>query len=92
MDYARDVQRIREERDAGSLSAAEARRLLAEAMAARDNEIRRLHAAGIKPRPISEAVGCSVTMVYELLDPERHQRWNERRRLHWRARATGGAA
>ena len=72
---------IRERRDR---AIEHARRELAELRADRDAEIVRLHAEGLTGLRIAAELHCEKTTVYEMCDPERHEKYNERRRNHWR--------
>lgn len=56
----------------------------AEAVAARDREIRRLHAAGLSMREIGRRVGVHHSTVRETLDPDARAAANARRAAAWR--------
>jgi regulator of protease activity HflC (stomatin/prohibitin superfamily) len=85
-NYRASVLRAREDRDTAIEQAREqARRLIAEAGAVRDREIRELRAENPRPavEAIGAAVGCSRSQIYELLQPARRAAYNERRRRYW---------
>lgn len=90
VNYALEVLAARQERDAAIERArGEARRQIARARAERDRQIRRLRAQDptISMAAIGRLVGCSRETVYDVLNPEKHERYNRRRREHWRRRA-----
>ena len=85
MDYRREVAEARRTRDRLiERATADARQVITRAAAERDVEIRRLHVEGLSAGAIAPLVGCSQSLVFELLSAERHRRYNERRREHWR--------
>jgi DNA invertase Pin-like site-specific DNA recombinase len=100
MNYRRSSLELREARDRAVVQARrelaelserrdhaveQARRDLAALKEARDAEIHRLHDEGLSRLRISLELGCSKDLVYEILNPERHEKYNARRRLHLRA-------
>jgi len=85
VDYRREVAAARRRRDElVEHATVEAREAIAQAAAERDREILRLHAAGFPAGAIAPLVGCSKSLTFELLSAERHERYNARRREHWR--------
>jgi len=89
VNYSADVARIRAERHRAvdqPRADADPAAAIAELRAARDAEIRRLSRDGMSPRSIAAAVGCSVTMVYEIRNPSAREAYNARRRAYWRER------
>ena len=92
MNYRQRIAEIRSqrERDIEEVRAT-ARRRLADAAAERDDEIRRLDAAGLSTSAIAARIGYSRAQVYELLADKRSE-YNERRREHWRLIQGGDAA
>lgn len=58
---------------------------LAELRAQRDLEIWQLHAAGVGTAAISRCVGVSKSQIYEVLHPERRERYNRLQRERYRA-------
>lgn len=89
VSYRERVAAIRSARERAIESA---RRELAEAMAERDREIRRLRDEGLSHARIGREVGCSRETVREVLDPAMHEQNNTRRRRHWHVIRGGGAA
>jgi len=84
-DYRQTVAEARRRRDEQVAAAqAEAREALLAAARERDAAIRRLCAEGYSRFAIAPLVGCSHSMVYELLNPVRRTAYNERRRKHAR--------
>jgi DNA-binding NarL/FixJ family response regulator len=93
MNYALELARIRTARARATEHAhRDAQVQLVELRAARDAEIRRLAAEGLTPRSIAPRVGCCQSTVYEVLRPDAHDRYNQRRREHWRVYTGGRAA
>jgi DNA invertase Pin-like site-specific DNA recombinase len=85
VNYRAEVAEARRRRDALIEQAtAEARETIARAAAVRDAEIKRLRADGLSYEAIAPLVGCSKSLVFELLSAERHERYTARRRKHWR--------
>jgi hypothetical protein len=84
----REITRIREDAAQAATSIrrvkANAGAAVAAARAARDSTIRTLHEQGLLGPGIARELGCDVTIVYEVLRPEAHERYNRRRRDHWR--------
>jgi regulator of protease activity HflC (stomatin/prohibitin superfamily) len=96
VNYALDVLTARQQRDATIEQArAEARRLIADAEAVRDRDIRRLHASdpSLTYAAIAAQVGCDGATAFATLNPERHEVYRRRARARWvatrRARAAG---
>jgi DNA invertase Pin-like site-specific DNA recombinase len=93
MQYAVEVAKIRAARDRAIEQAqANARAKLAELAEQRDAEIRRLAAKGLSNPAIAAAVGCSRTQAYEVLNPEKREAYNRRRRERWHVYKGGKAA
>src|SRR5579859_767660 len=85
MNYSLEILAARQQRDAVIEAArAEARRLIAEAVAGRDREIRRLRAQGLSARAIAMQIGCNAGTVYEVLNPGQRDAYNRRRREYLR--------
>jgi hypothetical protein len=85
MNYRKEIAEARRKRDSLIERATmEARETIARAAAERDAEIHRLHAEGCSALAIAPRVGCSRSLVFELLSVERHQRYNARRGEHAR--------
>jgi hypothetical protein len=85
MDYAREILDARRRRDQRIAKAkADWRVTVAELAARRDAEIRRLAAEGLSNARIAPLVGSCSSEVYDVLHPERRERYNARRREHWR--------
>jgi AraC-like DNA-binding protein len=85
-NYRASVLAARQQRDQSIEQAREqARRLIEEAGAVRDREIRELRSENPRPavEAIGAAVGCSRSQIYELLQPARRAAYNERRRQYW---------
>jgi hypothetical protein len=90
-DYRAAVAAVRSKRDREIERArADASRQIAALIAVRDEEIRRLRTEDptMPAEAIASAVGCSRGTAHEVLNPEARERYNRRRREHWRARAS----
>jgi hypothetical protein len=93
VNYALEVLSARQRRDAAIEQAkAEARETIADATARRDQAARRLRADGLSVQAIANRIGCSHGQVYEVLHPDKRERYNARRRMHWRVYNGGKAA
>jgi hypothetical protein len=89
MDYRGTLAAIRSDRERKiERATVEARRKVAQAVADRDSEIRRLRADDPTRSyaAIASAVGCSAGTVQEVLRPDLKVAYNARRAQHWRRR------
>ena len=85
VNYRATIAEARRRRDAAiERATVEAREAIARAALVRDAEIKRLSAQGLSCGAIAPLVGCSKGQVYEVLNPERREAYNARRRAHWR--------
>jgi hypothetical protein len=85
VDYAAEIAAARRKRDKRvERASAEAREAMARAAVERDAEVRRLKAEGLVGVQIASRVGCSRSLVYELLNADRKAQYDARRREHWR--------
>jgi hypothetical protein len=84
MNYRVDAARIRATRDREIERARQdARSEVAELVAGRDREMRRLQLLGLTYGAIADEVGCSRAQAYQALNPERREQWQQRRKhLH----------
>jgi hypothetical protein len=90
-DYRAAVAAIRTERDQAIERAhSEANRRVAELAMQRDAEIRRLRAEdpSMTVRAIASLVGVGKETVHQTLNPDARERYNRRRREHWRSKAS----
>jgi hypothetical protein len=93
VNYAREVAAARLRRDATIQRAREETSCrIAAAAVERDELIRQLHVVdGLGPQAIAVEVGCSVSTVFEVLRPDKHEAYKRRRRAHWHVyRQTAG--
>jgi hypothetical protein len=87
------IEYARRRRRSGEIKRAReaARWLLTASREARDREIWRLHTEdpSLSLGQIAGRVGCSGDSVYQVLRPDRHEAYNQRRRDHQRRRRAG---
>lgn len=85
MNYRAEVAAARRQRDrAVSRAQVAAREAIAQAAASRDAEIHRLRSEGNAIPAIAALVGCSVGQAYEIVNPDRREAYNARRKKHAR--------